>query len=131
MSTSCPLLRNWPHTSASRSHATQVWYSVRSPAPPPRYSLVATTKFVNAAVRLTSYPVKDGESDIGNRGASNYSTEECKALLAAIGGPAVELIENPAVRPVLSLRITGQGGSEFLVAYPQDALIEGGHAGTI
>src|SRR5438105_2850943 len=42
MSTSWPLLRNWPQISASRSHAMTLWYSVRSP-PPPRNSLVATT----------------------------------------------------------------------------------------
>src|SRR5436309_5394011 len=43
MSTSWPLLRNWPQISANRSQAMTLWYSVLSPPPPPRNSLVATT----------------------------------------------------------------------------------------
>jgi len=49
---SCPLLRNWPQISARRSQATTLWYSVRSPTPLPRNSLVATTKFVKARIAL-------------------------------------------------------------------------------
>src|SRR5687767_5396229 len=44
MSTSCPFDRNCPVISASRSHATHGWYSVRSALPPPRYSFVAIVK---------------------------------------------------------------------------------------
>ena len=52
MSTSWPFERNWPQISARRSHATQAWYSVRSPFAP-RYSFVATEKVCKAQIALT------------------------------------------------------------------------------
>ena len=51
MSTSWPFERNWPVISASRSHATHGWYSVRSLLPP-RYSFVA---IVNVATCLPDW----------------------------------------------------------------------------
>ena len=47
-----PLAQELAADLSRRSQATTLWYSVRSPTPLPRNSLVATTKFVKARIAL-------------------------------------------------------------------------------
>ncbi len=111
MSTSCPFDRNWPQISASRSHATHGWYSVRSAPPPPRNSFVAIVNVVNGA----DTPTMAVNPAMGDADLAGFRT----LLTQLRGGAAMHLgdlelvAEGDAVVVRYSLEVTRTGGEKL------------------